>query len=77
MFIHPGKEITFRLPKGDYYFVYCTGTYWYGEKHRFMEPNNIFKSDSFDMRNNYIRTFKLNVSNGNSQVYRGSNSDMD
>lgn len=77
MFIHPGKSITFRLPKGDYYFVYCTGTYWYGEKNRFMEPNNVYKSGSFDMKYNYIRTFKLSVSNGNSQVYRGSNNDLD
>lgn len=78
MFIHPGKSVTFKLPAGDYYLVYCSGTYWYGEKNFFMEPERIFYSDPFDVPSNLLRkelTLEP-VDDGTIGIYNGSPKDL-
>ena len=76
-FIHPGKKITLKAPGGDYYIVYCSGTFWYGEKKRFMEPDKIFYSEPLHLKNSYSQSYELNVSNGNIGTHPGSPSDLD
>ena len=78
MFIYPGKSVTFKLPAGDYYLVYCSGTYWYGEKNFFMEPERIFYSDPFDVPSNLLRkelTLEP-VDDGTIGIYNGSPKDL-
>ena len=76
-FVHPGNKITVKAPGGEYYIVYCSGTFWYGEKKRFMKPDSIFYSEPFNLKNNYLQSYELNVIDGNIGTHPGSPDDLD
>ena len=76
-FIHPGNKITLNAQGGSYYIVYCSGDFWYGEKKRFMEPDKIFYSEPFNLKNGYSQSYELNVTEGNIGTHPGSPDDLD
>ncbi len=78
LFLHPGKSVSLKVPVGEYYLVYCSGTIWYGEKRFFNEPDAIAVSESFEMKKNYTMSITLElVSDGNMGVRSGSMSDLE
>jgi hypothetical protein len=78
LFLHPGKSVSLKVPVGEYYLVYCSGTIWYGEKRFFNEPDAIAVSESFEIKKNYTMSITLElVSDGNMGVRSGSMSDLE
>ncbi|MCR5567508.1 MAG: hypothetical protein K6F61_11705 [Clostridiales bacterium] len=78
LFIHPGKSVSLKVPVGEYYLVYCSGTVWHGEKYFFNEPDAISVSESFEMKHNHTMSITLElVSDGNMGVHSGSMDDLE
>ena len=77
-FIEPGKQVSFKLDKGNYRILYCSGPYWYGEKEMFSTLGVYQKSDTVVIKDkNYTHTFTLESSDdGDINIYSANPSEF-
>lgn len=75
-FVHPGKQIDFRVPRADdYQICWCSGPYWYGEELLFGDLGNYSKTEEYSINNNVILTLQT-VESGDINVYRAGPGDF-
>ena len=70
-FVLPGKQVTFKLPQGEYRILYSSGPYWYGEEKMFAALGTYQKSEIVTIQGkNYSHTFTLESSDdGDVSIY--------
>ena len=77
-FVHPGSQVTVRVPSALCRIYYCSGPYWYGEEIMFGDAGSYNKSEPVQIEgSDYIHTFRLEiVDDGNTTTYRADPSEF-
>ena len=77
-FVLPGKQVSFKLDKGQYRILYSSGPYWYGEEKMFGSLGVYQKSDTVTIKDkSYQHTFTLeNSDTGDINIYSADPSEF-
>ncbi len=78
-FIHPNKQVSMKIPAGNYIILYCSGPYWYGEKLMFnVAPHGSYsKTGTETVKKNYKHTYTIYTKNeGNTDTYPANPSEF-
>ncbi len=77
-FVHSGKQVSMKIPSGNYIMLFSSGPYWYGEDLMFHSLGVYQKSETLEIKSaKYKHTFTLEaVDDGNTGIYQASPSEF-